>query len=62
MLLRCLQDASNTWVPPLEYPIPNGLDGDAEPDFTFGDEWRVMGTLKHFFFLMVGILCFIALV
>lgn len=33
-LLRCLQDASHTWVPPLEYPIRNSFDEGAGLDFT----------------------------
>jgi len=37
-LLRCLEDASHTWVPPLEYPIPGGRGGRGGLDFTFGDE------------------------
>ena len=32
-LLYCLQDISPTWAPPLEYPILDGPDGEAAPDF-----------------------------
>ena len=37
-LLLHLEYASRTWIPPLEYPIPKDLFGEAEIDFTFGDE------------------------
>ena len=40
-LFRHLQDASRTWVPPLEYPIPDDIDGGAEPDSTSGDERNI---------------------
>ena len=37
-LLRCLEDASHTWVPPPEYPIPDGLRGGGALDSTSEDE------------------------
>ena len=39
-LLRYLENASRTWVPPPEYPIPDGLGGGGAPDSTSEDEQR----------------------
>ena len=59
-LLRCLQDASPTWVPPPEYPIH---DGGVGFDATFDDErGPVAGVLTgNLFVLMVGVLCILLL-
>ena len=47
-LLRCLEDASHTWVPPLEYPIPDGRGGGGGVNFTFGgEEGMLVGTLTR---------------
>lgn len=58
-----LQGASRTWVPPLEYPIPDVLSGGAGADLTFGDEQSVMtSALKsRLFALMIGMLCVLLL-
>jgi len=64
-LLRCLQDASRTWIPPstLQYPIPDGDGGGTGPDLTSGDERnRVVGAVASgFFVLVVGMLYFLLL-
>ena len=58
-LLRCLQDASHTWVSPLEYPIPDGLGGEGAPDTTSEDERSsTMGVRAcSVFVIVVGMLC-----
>ena len=58
-LFRCLQDISPTWVPPLEYPVPDGPDGEAGPDFVSRSE-RIMGAYAlatGFFALSIAMLC-----
>jgi len=57
-LLRHLQDNSHTWVPPLEYPIPDGHDEGAGLDLGSDDEWSTAtGTLTNrLFVLVVGML------
>ena len=52
-LLRCLQDISPTWAPPLEYPIPEDPDEEVIPDFISRSE-RIMaaGALASFFFAL----------
>ena len=58
-LLRYLRDASHTWVPPLEYPIPESLDEGAGPDLTSSDVRSIaMGGL---FFFMISMLCILVL-
>ena len=37
-LLRYLEDASRDWTPPLNYPIPDDLDGGAGFDLTSSNE------------------------
>lgn len=56
-LLRYLQDASHTWVPPPHYPIPDDRDRGAELDLTSGDEQSlVTGVLtSHWFVLIVSV-------
>jgi len=58
-LLHHLQDASHTWVPPIEYPIPEGHGEGEEPDLTPDDEQSIAtGALTSgFFVLVVGMLC-----
>jgi len=47
-LLRCLEDASHTWVPPLEYPIPGGRGDGGGVNYTFRDERaRLVGALTR---------------
>jgi len=48
-MLLCLQSASHTWVPPLEYPIPD------DPD----DRWSVAtgNFTSDVFVLVVSVLC-----
>ena len=57
-LFRYFQGASCTWVPPLEYPIPNVLSGGAGADLTSGDERSIMTSAltSRLFALMVGML------
>lgn len=59
-LLRCLQDASHTWVPPPEYPT---LDGVAGFDVTSGDEWGLVTgvPVNNLLVLIVGALCVLLL-
>lgn len=58
-LFRCLQDASHTWVAPLEYPIADGLDRETGLDSTYGDgRSTVAGTLTgSLLVFVVGVLC-----
>ena len=62
-LLCDLQDASHTWVPPLQYPIPDNLDGEITIDFTPSDEWGITpGSLtSSFLALVVSALCVLLL-
>ena len=54
-LLRCLQDASHTWVPPLEYPIHDDLEGGAGLDLTTGDVQRIVtSALTSGLFVLMG--------
>ena len=53
-LLRYLEDASRDWTPPLEYPIPDDLDGEAGLDLTSGDERS--GTASSLISLFMGML------
>jgi len=41
-LLRCLQDISPTWVPPLQYPIPEDSDEGTGLFLTVNGLWRRM--------------------
>ena len=54
-LFRHFRDVSHTWVPPPEYPIPDGLDS------TSGDEWGIVpGALTSCLFVFIAImLCFV---
>jgi len=58
-LLRDLQDASYAWVPPLEYPIPEGHDEESGLDLTPGNERSIAtGALTSgLFVLIVSVLC-----
>ena len=58
-LLRHLKDASHTWVPPPEYPIPESHDEESGLDFTPDDERSVAaGALTSYLFVVVvGVLC-----
>jgi len=55
-LLRCLEDASHKWVPPLEYPIPDDCGGREGLDFTFGDEGSMLAELLVFAASMLCVL------
>ena len=56
-LLLYLRDPSHTWVPPLEYPIPDGHDVGAGMDSD--DVWNMAtGVLAGCLFVLgVGMLC-----
>jgi len=58
-LLRHLQDASHTWVPPLEYPIPDDHDEGAGLGLRSDDEQSIAtGALtSSLFVLVVSMLC-----
>ena len=58
-LLHCLEDASRTWVPPLEYPISGGLDGGAGLDLTSGDERSIVAIAlaSCLFVLLISTVC-----
>lgn len=60
-LLHYLENDSNAWVPPPEYPISSGLDGGAWSDSTSGDERRAavgsLTTRSSLFVLMMVMLC-----
>ena len=61
-LLRYLQDVSCTWVPPLEYPVPDDLDVETVLDFTCGNEWMASDVLtSNLFVLVVSVLCVLLL-
>ena len=62
-LLRYLQGAYLTWVPPLEYPIPDSdLDMETVLDFTHDDGRMVSDALKNnLFVLVVSVLCVLLL-
>ena len=60
-LLHCLQDISPTWVPPVEYPIPDHL-GVGTLDFTPGDDRMASDVLtNNLFVLVVSMLCVLLL-
>ena len=40
-LLRCLQDVSPAWAPPLEYPIPDSPDREAAHHSISRSKWMV---------------------
>ena len=58
-LLHHLQCASHTWVPPLEYPIPDGRDDEAGLDLGSDDEQSTAtgAQISYFFVLVVSVLC-----
>ena len=62
-LFRYFQDASNTWVPPLEYPIPDGREGGTGLDHTSGYDWSIVADPQRssFFVLAVTVLCVLLL-
>ena len=62
-LLHYLQGASSTWVPPLEYPIPDGRDEGIELDPTSSHEWSIVTDAQRsgFFVLAVTVLCVLLL-
>lgn len=52
--LRYFEGASHTWVPPSAYPTTDCLDGEAELDFSFGEEGgTVKGALARVLFVVV---------
>ena len=58
-LLCYFRDASPTWVPPVEYPIPDDPDGEAGPDSVSRGE-RVMvadSPTSGLFAFLVAMLC-----
>ena len=58
-LLHCLQDISPTWVPPLEYPIPDDPDGETVYNFVSHGEWGIVAgaLMGSFVTLLVVMLC-----
>ena len=58
-LLRCLEDASHTWAPPPEYPIPDCLARKGALDSISEDEWSSTNGVRAcgLFVIAVGILC-----
>ena len=58
-LLRYLRDAPPAWAPPLEYPIPDDPDGEADPvSLSRGGRAAAMGVLTGgFFALLIAMLC-----
>jgi len=58
-LLRYLQGASHTWVPPLEYPIPDGRGEVTGLDFTSGGKWSLVAkaATSSLLLLVIIILC-----
>ena len=61
-LLRYLQDASPTWVPPLEYPIPDDPDETGADFMSYGGWNTMVGALSSSLFApLVVVLCVLAL-
>ena len=62
-LLRHLEVASRTWVPPHEYPIPNDLGGGVGLDLTSDDGRSIVTSVltSSLFVLTLGVLCILFL-